>query len=71
MQVPLVQPLPSSKIAPPLAANAVQRERLFAALDAAPAVMLVIAPAGSGKSTLLASWMQRPRKRGGVQPSLV
>lgn len=71
MSASLVRPLPSSKIAPPTVKNVMQRDRLFAALDAAPAVMLVIAPAGSGKSTLLATWMQRPRKRGGVQPVFV
>ena len=71
MQASLVRPLPSSKIAPPITKNAAQRERLFIALDAAPAVMLVIAPAGSGKSTLLATWMQRPRKRGGMQPAFI
>lgn len=45
-----------AKLAPPRGTHAVARERLFAKLDAFPA-MWIQGPAGAGKSTLAASWL--------------
>lgn len=47
-----------AKLTAPKPERVVARERLFRALDEAPGIAWIAAPAGAGKSTLVASWLE-------------